>query len=1059
MIALLLFLLCLTFAAFSSGHAIEILEAMKLRLHFLYEFLLKQRERKKLCRFRKGKLFLLATLLIIFCAQSLFIEKVTSQTVNTYYPSEYNLLGETAFVSGALTNLHSDDGVYMTFRSYASQMSEQTIYAHQETTTIDGTGYYLQKLENADMEGTNLSVSMASTERQLWGEFVYQLTGVTSIPASTWTVYYRAWHSSIPEEVSINSPSSIPSTVWNNAEDAYSSDNAYADTSVPDAQQFYQNYGFSLPSTAIITRVEVGYEAYTDGDERIGITLSWDGGITWATEQISPTLGTTDPDTCTWVDFTAATNWTVNKLSNANLITRVRAVIISSRDDIYLDWFPVRVTYVVPPSAQAEVDILIRRSDGTIRQTIVTNAARSESLSKTTQTLSGTYSWPGYTVVDETDYLEIDYYLDVTVANSGVTAYLRIDDASLDIANQTRVVGIVLPSEYKMEVEFTGSSNTDYWSQLVWTVDSAWTTDNVSATIQLYNYALGAYPTSEDGYIEYTSSAASNTDETKGQIITTKPTNFKDASGNWMIKIKGVKSTASRFDFKVDLIGFETTSIAPPDVAVSNVTLSSTSVYSGEIVTINVTVNNEGGTTETFNVTIYANNTEIGKQTMSNLTSGANAILTFSWNTTKVSSGTYMIEAVADIVPDEKDTADNTYVSGYVTVLDIHDVAVISVNISATGAYIGQAISISVVIRNEGTVAETFNVTIYSNETVIETIKVIDLQPSEEKSLTFYWNTTGFAGDSRYIVKAVASQVLGEADTLDNVLESGIVTLKSSDQPNSSLLPTDFPYTIPIGLISVLFLSVGLIWRRRKNRLKFVGFRFFDEITNGGIPEASSVMITGGPSSGKSVLCQQLAFDHLENGKTCIYISYDCFPDEVRQNMKNFLWDISIYEKEGNFRFIDCYSQIAGVETQEKYSIDQPFSLSDLGIMISEAMGSTGQKCPMVILDSTAPLFARIDSAKVLEFIQDRSARIKGENGIFLFIVGKGTVSADHMNKLEEIVDCIIELQAIEEKGKIVRRLRIKKLRGRNFLDAWIPFRVESKRGITFLARKETMKR
>jgi KaiC/GvpD/RAD55 family RecA-like ATPase len=1163
-IALPLFLLCITYAAFSSGHVLQFLGAMKLWLHFLYEFLLRRRQRKKLSRFRKGRHFLLAILLISACAQSLFIERVTSQTVSTYYPSEYNLLDGTAFVSGSLTDLQSDDGIYMTFRSYAGQMSEQTLYAHQETTTIAGTNYYLQKLESADTVGTNLSVSMASTGRQLWGEFVYSLTGVASIPASTWTVYYRTWHSSMPEEVSINSPSSIPFAVWSNAEDAYLSDDVYASTSVSDAQQQYQNYGFNLPSTAVITRVEVGYEAYTDGDERIGITLSWDGGITWAAEYVSPTLGTTDPDTVTWVDFTAATSWTLEKLSNASLLTKVRAIIISSRDEIYLDWFPMRVTYIVPPSAQAEVDILIRRSDGTIRQTIASDVAYSGILSTTAQTLSGTYSWPGYTVVDETDYIEVDYYLNVTVANSGVTAYLRIDDSSLDIINQTRVAGVVLPSEYVTEVEFAGSSNTDYWSQLVWTVDSSWTTDNVSVTLQLYNYAVGTYLTSGDGYIEYTSSATSNTDETRSQIITTNPTNFRNASGNWKIKIKGVKFTTSQFDFKVDLIKFETTSIAPPDIAILNVTVSSTSVYSGGIVTVNVTVNNEGGTTETFNVTTYANNTEIGKQTVSNLAPNTNATLIFNWNTTDISSGTYIIKAVADIVSDEEDTADNTYVNGYVTIFDVHDVAVIDVTVSpknviasqnvnvtilvknegsvsetfnvtayynstaietqivanlvpganktlyviwnttgvsignytirveasnvtdetdttdnifvdgivsismlyvhdvavirvtpsATEVYIEQTISILVVVKNEGTAAETFNVTIYLNETAIETQKVIDLTPSEEKSLTFYWNTTGFAGNSRYIVKAVASQVFEENDKFDNVLESGIVTLKSSAQPSISPFFIDFPYAIPIGLIAVLFLLVGLFLRRRKSRLKFVGFRFFDEITNGGIPEASSVMITGGPSSGKSVLSQQLAFNHLENGKTCIYISYDCFPDEVRQNMKDFLWDISMYEEEGSFCFIDCYSQIAGVKSKERYSIDQPFSLSDLGIMISKAMGSLGQKSPMVVLDSTAPLFARIDSAKVLEFIQDRSARIKGENGIFLFIVGKGTVSADHINKLEEIVDCIIELQAIEEKGKIARKLRIKKLRGRNFVDAWIPFRIESRSGINFLAKK-----
>jgi KaiC/GvpD/RAD55 family RecA-like ATPase len=1093
------------------------------------------------------------------------MKPVTSQVVNTYHPSEYSLLGRTAFISGALTDLQLDDSYYMTFRSYASKVSEQTLYAHQETTTIAGNSYYLQKLESADTTGKNLSASMDSTGRKLLGRFVYQLTGVTSISASTWTVYYRAWHSDVPVNILENSPSSVPLGVWIDPTYAYSSDNAYAYTSIDSAIQVYGNYGFNVPSTASITKVEVGCEAYTETDEQIGITCSWDNGTNWAIERVL-TLETNDPDAVTWVDFTDATDWTPEKLSDENFLTKVRGIRVGggSMDDVYLDWIPVRITYVINPSAHLDVDVLIRKADGEARQTIASDVANSGTLSTTAQTLSGTYSWTEYTVVEETDYLEIDYFLDVTTANSGVTAYLLIDDGGLDLADQTRVAGVLLPSEYTMEVEFSGSSNTDYWSQLVWTVDSAWTTGSVSVVMQLYNYTLGAYPTSGEGYIEYTSSATSSTDETKSQIITTNPLDFRDASGNWKIKIKGVKSTTSQFDFKVDLVRFETTTIVPPDIRVSNITLSSTNIYSGETVTINVTVKNEGGTTETFNVTIYANNTEIQKQTVSNLIPDTSETLSFVWNTTEIQSGSYVIKAVADILPDEEDTADNTYVNGHVTISDIrdvaiidvrispenvivgqnvnitvivknegsvsenfnvttfynstviktetvtnldpdaertlyiiwnttgvsagnytikaevsgvpdeidttdnifvdgildvsmiyiHDVAVVSVTPSVDEAYIGQIIKISVVVKNEGTVAETFNVTAYFNETVIETRKVSDLAPSEERSLVFYWNTTGLAENSRYIIKVVVSEVQGETDVLDNFLKSGIVTLKSSTQPSLPLFPLNFTYAIPIGLFSILFLSLGLIWRRRGGKPKSVGFEFFDEITNGGIPESSSVMITGGPSSGKSILCQQLAFNHLEKGKSCIYISYDCFPDEVRRSMKNFLWDVSAYEKKERFCFIDCYSQIAGVETRESYSVDQPFSLSDLSIVISEAMGSIGQESAMVILDSATALFARIDSGKVLEFMQDRSARIKGEKGIFIFIVGKGTVSADQMNKLEEMVDCIIELQATEERGKIARRLRVRKLRGRDFIDEWVPFRIESKKGITFLIKK-----
>jgi len=63
-----------------------------------------------------------------------------------------------------------------------------------------------------------------------------------------------------------------------------------------------------------------------------------------------------------------------------------------------------------------------------------------------------------------------------------------------------------------------------------------------------------------------------------------------------------------------------------------------------------------------------------------------------------------------------------------------------------------------------------------------------------------------------------------------------------------------------------------------------------------------------------------------------------------------------------------------------------------------------------VFFDSTIPLFSRLDVKEVLNFLQYRSARIKGDNGVFFFIVGKGTIPSDLMSKLEGIVDCIILL-------------------------------------------------
>jgi hypothetical protein len=109
--------------------------------------------------------------------------------------------------------------------------------------------------------------------------------------------------------------------------------------------------------------------------------------------------------------------------------------------------------------------------------------------------------------------------------------------------------------EYTSAVEFTGSGNMEDWSQLNWTVDSAWTTGSVSVTLQLYNFTLDGYPTSGDGYMIYTSDSTPSTDEVKSQIINVSPSHFRNSTGYWKLRILGVKAD-TQFDMDVDWIEF-----------------------------------------------------------------------------------------------------------------------------------------------------------------------------------------------------------------------------------------------------------------------------------------------------------------------------------------------------------------------------------------------------------------------------------------------------------------------------------------------------------------------
>jgi hypothetical protein len=104
-----------------------------------------------------------------------------------------------------------------------------------------------------------------------------------------------------------------------------------------------------------------------------------------------------------------------------------------------------------------------------------------------------------------------------------------------------------------------------------------------------------------------------------------------------------------------------------------------------------------------------------------------------------------------------------------------HDVAVTNLTSAKTTIGQGYCGNLTVTVQNQGNSPENFNVTVYANTTSIVTQTII-LSSGNSKTITFTWNTTGFARGN-YTMKAVADTVLGETDTADNTFTDGVVTI------------------------------------------------------------------------------------------------------------------------------------------------------------------------------------------------------------------------------------------------------------------------------------------
>jgi KaiC/GvpD/RAD55 family RecA-like ATPase len=73
-----------------------------------------------------------------------------------------------------------------------------------------------------------------------------------------------------------------------------------------------------------------------------------------------------------------------------------------------------------------------------------------------------------------------------------------------------------------------------------------------------------------------------------------------------------------------------------------------------------------------------------------------------------------------------------------------------------------------------------------------------------------------------------------------------------------------------------------------------------------GIPRGHTVLVAGGPGSGKTTFAIQFLYKGAtEHGEPGLYITLDEDPEEIKKNMSNFGWDLDELEREKKLAFIN----------------------------------------------------------------------------------------------------------------------------------------------------------
>ena len=84
------------------------------------------------------------------------------------------------------------------------------------------------------------------------------------------------------------------------------------------------------------------------------------------------------------------------------------------------------------------------------------------------------------------------------------------------------------------------------------------------------------------------------------------------------------------------------------------------------------------------------------------------------------------------------------------------------------------------------------------------------------------------------------------------------------------------------------------------------GVKGLDEILGGGFPKGRTILAVGSPGSGKTILAIQFLRAGAVAGERSIYITFDEKPEQVKENVSEFGWDLDRLEAEGKILFVDA---------------------------------------------------------------------------------------------------------------------------------------------------------
>ncbi|CAN5333129.1 circadian clock protein KaiC [soil metagenome] len=215
------------------------------------------------------------------------------------------------------------------------------------------------------------------------------------------------------------------------------------------------------------------------------------------------------------------------------------------------------------------------------------------------------------------------------------------------------------------------------------------------------------------------------------------------------------------------------------------------------------------------------------------------------------------------------------------------------------------------------------------------------------------------------------------------------------------------------------------------------GIKGFDDITEGGLPQNGTTLISGNAGSGKTLFGVDFlikgATDYNEPG---VLMSFEETEDELFKNVASLNMDLPGLVSRKKI-------VLENVVLERKDIQETDFNLEGIFVRLEHSIDSIGAK--RVVLDSLESLFAGITDIGILRLEIKRLFRWLKEKKVTAIVTGEqGKEGSYTRHGLEEYIsDCIILLDNRVRDEMATRRVRVIKYRGSRHGTSEYPFVID----------------